>query len=447
MIQFESIDTPNNQAHELQSVGPTDCVNCKIKVMLPSIFRSQDAESQTSSSTNSVEESTLHMGNVFGLNTIQSHEEGNQQSSSEESVPQKQLFDLYPDKAIRMLKRKKQQVSQEDLLKAVETDSEIKKSGDDVLSLPDITLPENQNVPQKQDRNAYSEKDSHSEIDIAETEEDVNAIQDILPFTIEVDPMTLVVDGNECTLSMWNITKKYQGIHYSNYSFHTDEECKNRNEAVDRLIHEREERAKTTEEYKSMVNLTLSDETAIFASDHISLKHTRMIFKELRKKEKMIAQELTSRMANQTCFAPVLNKYIAMRKELDSTRVSIWNEVKAKLQKENAELAAERRISPRFVSQGEVYNAYRSYLTEKRVKQRSLFQDVTFYSSPNEHCDGCRIPAAVKDFKPVLNYPEHFYIRKFVGDKETTDISSDDNRGFFLKRLMNSVVCSAKFSF
>lgn len=314
-----------------------------------------------------------------------------------------------------------------------ETDTHVEKRADedDILNLPDIALSKRNKSLREQDRNAYDEKESNTEVTSQELEVDTDTIVDTIPFTTEVESMGVMIDSQVCQLSLSGIMKKYQGVKMSNYSFVSDEECNHRNTQLDWMIRERENQAKETEEYKSMVNLTLSDETAIFPKDHISNKHTRLVFKELRKKELNITTTLSQQMENDSCFRSVLVKYANMKRELDSTRYSLWNDIKVKLQKERQESSMGERTFSRYVSQGEVYNAYRTYLTNKRVQQRSLFQDVSYFSSESEYCDGCRIPSGIKDFKPVMNYHNHSLIRKFVGDQETDDISSDENRWCF----------------
>ena len=304
-----------------------------------------------------------------------------------------------------------------------------KGADDDVLSLPDLTLPKKQSV--NQDGNGFYEEGKATVVENS-TLEDIDSIVDVLPLTMNAEPLVLTIDNAICSLDLSNTTKKYIGVHFSNYSFSSDIECKRRNQFIDKLLREREESVKQTEEYRDMVNSTLSDQTAVFANDHISIQHTRLIFKELRQKEKNITQELERRMRNQTCFSSVIDKYTQMKKELETTRVGLWNEVKATLQKEKEEAVTSKRIAPRFVSQGEVYNAYRSYLTDKRVKQRSLFQDVKLFSDDSPYCDGCRIPTAVKNINVIMNYPQHVLIRKFVGDKEVKKIYSEDNRSLSL---------------
>lgn len=366
----------------------------------------------------------------------------------------KQLFELYPAKAIQLLRNNKKEGKKRnpvnDVLKSIvdETDTEIAKKADDddILSLPDITLSEKKKSPREQDRNAYDEKESKVEVTSHELDVDIDTIVDTIPFTTEVEPMGVTIHNQVCQLSLSGIMKKYQGVEMSNYTFVSDEECDYRNNQLDSMIRERENHAKETEEYKSMVNLTLSDETAVYAKDHISIKHTRLIFKELRKKELNITSSLSQQMEDDTCFQSVLLKYVNMKKELDSTRYTIWNDIKVQLQKERQESSKNERALSRYVSQGEVYNAYRTYLTNKRVQQRSLFQDVNYFSSENEYCDGCRIPSGIKNLQPIMKYQNHFLIRKFVGDQETDDISSDENRGFFLEFLMFSMVCSSRYT-
>lgn len=371
-------------------------------------------------------------------NPLSSNELTRQLFSSNSSEV-KQLFELYPAKAIQLLRKNKKEEkkrnSMNDVLKSIvdETDTQIVKKADedDILSLPDITLSEEKKSPREQDRNAYDEKESKAEVTSRELEVDIDTIVDTIHFTTEVEPMGVTIDNQVCQLSLSGIMKKYQGVEMSNYTFVSDKECDYRNNQLDSMIRERENQAKETEEYKSMVNLTLSDETAVYAKDHISIKHTRLIFKELRKKELNITSTLSQQMENDTCFHSVLMKYVNMKKELDSTRYTVWNDIKVQLQKERQESSKNERALSRYVSQGEVYNAYRTYLTNKRVQQRSLFQDVKYFSSENKYCDGCRIPSGMKDLKPVMKYQNHFLIRKFVGDQETNDISSDENRGFF----------------
>lgn len=393
------------------------------------ILKNNREQEEISESKSATQEKNVKLFDAARYNNeiLQQMSKDKADSSSDRGSNADQFFEMYPLKTMEIVKKhnlfsSKEEVSENN--KNANSESE-KQSGDDILSLPDLTLPKVQRS--NQDGNAYEET-VRSGTEPASNLEDVNSIVDVLPLTTQAHSMSLPVDDAVCTLDLSNVTRKYVGIHLSNYTFPSDKACKKRNQEIDRMIREREEQVKLTEEYKEMVNLTLSDTEALFAADHISIQHTRLIFKELRQLEKNITQALEARMRNDSCFTPVLNKYIQMKKELEITRVSLWNEVKATLQQQKEQAASGKAWTPRFVSQGEVYNAYRSFLTDKRVKQRASFQEVTVFSEESKFCDGCRIPTGIKNIPVIMNYPDHLLIRKFVGDEEVTTISSDTNR-------------------
>ena len=327
----------------------------------------------------------------YSNNILKKMESGGD-SASESSKDR--AFDMYPHKAMEMLKKRnrisEKADSADQVLRDLDTEMDkrySKGADDDVLSLPDLTLPKRQSV--NQDGNGFYEEGKATVVENS-TLEDIDSIVDVLPLTMNAEPLVLTIDNAICSLDLSNTTKKYIGVHFSNYSFSSDMECTRRNQFIDKLLREREESVKQTEEYRDMVNSTLSDQTAVFANDHISIQHTRLIFKELRQKEKNITQELERRMRNQTCFSSVIDKYTQMKKELETTRVGLWNEVKATLQKEKEEAVTSKRIAPRFVSQGEVYNAYRSYLTDKRVKPSGTVS-LLAGSTPGMHFPESRI--------------------------------------------------------
>lgn len=246
---------------------------------------------------------------------------------------------------------------------------------------------------------------------------------DILPLTMETDPYSIVINSTLCTLPLSNLTLKYQGVNMMNYSFETDEECNNRNKQIDLILHKKEEKTKESKDYERMMKVNEMDTSALYASDHISKQHIVYHYLLISRQEKQVLDIIKKRMKEESCFSSILHKYTEMTKELSITRVGLWRRIKTALLRQK-----QTTVDP--VSGDMIYDSYRLYTVEKRKTLRNEFHNVVYFSEENEYCDGCPVPVGTKTFESIFHYPQHYLIRKFVGDQEVTTISTVENRLF-----------------
>lgn len=64
---------------------------------------------------------------------------------------------------------------------------------------------------------------------------------------------------------------------------------------------------------------------------------------------------------------------------------------------------------------------------QKRRERLNRYFSVKYYSSEQQYCDGCPMPSGIKHFKAVRQYPDHYLIRKWIGNEETSEIYSNSN--------------------
>ena len=256
---------------------------------------------------------------------------------------------------------------------------------------------------------------------------------DILPLTMESDPYSIVINSTLCTLPLSNLTLKYQGVNMMNYSFETDEQCNNRNKQIDLILHKKEEKTKESKDYERMMKVNEMDTSALYASDHISKQHIVYHYLLISRQEKQVLDIIKKRMKEESCFSSIVHKYSEMTNELSLTRVGLWRSIKTALLRQ-------RQTTQDPVSSDMVYDSYRLHIVEKRKLHRNEFHNVIYFSEKNDYCDGCPIPEGTKSFESIFHYPDHYLIRKFIGDHEVTTISTVENRLYFLRFFINSLV-------
>ena len=256
---------------------------------------------------------------------------------------------------------------------------------------------------------------------------------DILPLTMETEPYSIVINSTLCILPLSNLTLKYQGVSMMNYSFETDEQCNERNKQIDRNLYMKEEKTKESKDYEEMMRINEMDTSALYASDHISKQHIIFHYSLIMKQEKQIFEIIKKRMKEESCFSSIVHKYSEMTNELSLTRVGLWRSIKTALLRQ-------RQTTQDPVSSDMVYDSYRLHIVEKRKLHRNEFHNVFYFSEKNDYCDGCPIPEGIKSFESIFHYPDHYLIRKFIGDHEVTTISTVENRLYFLRFFINSLV-------
>lgn len=187
------------------------------------------------------------------------------------------------------------------------------------------------------------------------------------------------------------------------------------------LIKQEDMVLKTREYYEMRKTQTTSNET-FFPSDHHSLEHVRSVYKGVALLEKQVVSILYDRMKEDPCFSPIISRYDEMYDELAGNRTEKWLRLRDEL------IAEAQAKGGKTVSDSEVTRAYSRIQRQKHLRRHQVYLSYEFKSDSRIYCDGCYSRIPLKDFQVVGEYPQHFLIRKWVGDKEVSEISTDANR-------------------
>ncbi len=205
----------------------------------------------------------------------------------------------------------------------------------------------------------------------------------------------------------------------------TDKTFQERNKLVDAEMLAQEKWIRSTKEFDKMRSVVMEEDNAMYPSDHFDYGYTRNVYLHIRNLESMVVDTLYQRMQQSPCFKSIDDKYIRMNEELLPTQTE-------RLEKIRAEIYASRRKNraryKNLVVTDEEVNSELTRREEEARKQKMLaFRSVKYYSDTNQsYCDMCNLrwPKPGK----ASSLPEHFKIRKWIGNKEVKDISTNTNR-------------------
>lgn len=192
---------------------------------------------------------------------------------------------------------------------------------------------------------------------------------------------------------------------------HTDQE----------LIKQEDMILKTREYYEMRKTQTSSNET-FFPSDHLSLEHVRSVYKGIAYLEKQVVSILYDRMKEEPCFSSIITRYDEMYDELTGNKTEKWLKLQDQL------IAEAQAKGGKTVSEKEVTRSYSRIQRQKQLRRHQEYLAYEYKSDSRYYCDGCYSRVPLKDYQVIGEYPQHFLIRKWVGNKEVSEISTDANR-------------------
>lgn len=236
--------------------------------------------------------------------------------------------------------------------------------------------------------------------------------------------MYLNIGEDNCHLEITNILPP-EYMPYSSASIkgiNDEDECRRVYAREDRKIAQAESLSRDTPEYIQMRRDVMEDTEILYPSDHLSIQYTRMVYLNVSMRENYVVSELYSRISQSPCLSSSAEKYEEMTAKLTVDPELVWNTTKQALMKEmsiNGQMGEpEDRVIEEVVRNDEYQN---------RKKRLSKYFSVQYYSSSKEFCDGCPHGTGRKNFKAIREYPKHYLIRKWVGEKEVDTIYTNDN--------------------
>lgn len=206
----------------------------------------------------------------------------------------------------------------------------------------------------------------------------------------------------------------------------TDETLRARNEIVDAELLAQEKWIRSTKEFDTMRRVVMEEKSAVYPSDHFDYAYTRNMYLHIRDLESMVIDALYQRLEQSSCFQPIYEKYLRMNEELLPSQTEKMEKVRSDL------IAGKRKNMSRrqrtvVISDEEVKAELFRREDDARKQKLKAFQSVEYYSDKAQaYCDMCKLRWSKKG--TVSSLPEHFTIRKWVGNQETNDISTNTNR-------------------
>lgn len=193
-------------------------------------------------------------------------------------------------------------------------------------------------------------------------------------------------------------------------------------EITDRELIKQEDMALKTREYYEMRKTQTTSNDTFFPNDHLSLEHARSVYKGVAFLEKQVVSVLYDRMKEDPCFTPIINRYDEMFDELVGNQTEKWLRLRDQLIEEA------QAKGGKTVSDKEVSRAFARIQRQKQLRRHQVYLSYEYKSDSRIFCDGCYSRTPLKDFQVIGEYPQHFLIRKWVGNKEVSEISTDANR-------------------
>ena len=222
----------------------------------------------------------------------------------------------------------------------------------------------------------------------------------------------------------------------------TEKENLERIPHVDAELIEREEWGRDLKSYEEMRESARYEMDGIYANDHIELRHAKTMYKSIHELELDVIEKMIDRMNATKCYDSVFDRYNEMTRELSLERIDEWNLIKKQINAtKNVDKMDEDELSKQV---NEEFN----HLQDERKKQRlhKYYNDDYFTVKTSEYCDGCTIvkkkgqPLYSKYLTSKRRFKNGLLIRKWIGNTETDDITSVDNRLLLSNTIINSLV-------
>ena len=164
----------------------------------------------------------------------------------------------------------------------------------------------------------------------------------------------------------------------------------------------------------------------MYPSDHFDYGFTKNTYLHIRRLESMVVDKLYQRMQKLPCFESINTKYEQMNEELVMTQAERLEKTRASMY--SIQRKKKGKHSKRMIlTDEEVMSELKRRDEEAWRKKIRAFQNVKHYSDMDQsYCDIC----SMRHFKQgtVSSLPEHFKIRKWIGNVEVTTISTNTHR-------------------
>lgn len=220
-----------------------------------------------------------------------------------------------------------------------------------------------------------------------------------------------ILTGSMSPRKMWPVPREW-----------TDSSFRLRNSEVDAHLWKMEQWIRNTKQFDEMRSQALKDPDILYPSDHFDYAFTRDRYISIRSLETQVISRLYERMQEIPCFSSVIRKYDLMSREVSASRRDRIEQIRNQIMKE-------RKGKRRFVNvtSEEAESELNKRMTEKLVKYQREFKRVKHFSDHSPVCDAC-FRGRLRTFAVTYSLPNHFKIRKWVGNVESREIFTDDNR-------------------
>lgn len=232
------------------------------------------------------------------------------------------------------------------------------------------------------------------------------------------------VGDKSCRLEITNILPDNymprDPISEDNYQEET--KCHRAYQSADADIIHSERDLSSSQAYLQMRSAVMEDKEILYPSDHLSIKYTRHVYRNVSERERYVINGLYHRMNESDCMQPILAKYKQMTSDLTIDRESLWNQTKQMVTETRRRAGQLSNVTDDMVEEALHNEQY-----EKKKERLKHYYSVDYRSSSKKYCDGCFIISQFKFFTAIKKYPKHYLIRKWVGNEETEQIYTNAN--------------------
>ena len=136
------------------------------------------------------------------------------------------------------------------------------------------------------------------------------------------------INNAMCRLDISKVTTVLQTSNVTDLSLLSEEQRRERDERIDKDLIANEQELRTKEEYQKQWDETIRKEGDGFASDHLPSFYVNQNSRFLLQRERSVIGSLSARMHSDSCFAPIVEKYAKVKKELTVSPAELLNQVR-----------------------------------------------------------------------------------------------------------------------
>ena len=206
----------------------------------------------------------------------------------------------------------------------------------------------------------------------------------------------------------------------------TDSSFRVRNFEVDAQLWKMERWIRNTKQFDEMRSQALKDRDILYPSDHFDYAFTRDRYISIHSLETQVISRLYDRMLDTPCFSSVINKYETMSREVAISRQERIEQIRIQKMKE---VKGRRRFVN--ITSEQAASELDKIMKYKITQFPREFQLIKHYSDHSPVCDAC-FRGNLRTYKASSSLPNHFKIRKWIGNVESREIFTDANRCHFL---------------